>query len=71
MYSGVKKFNSTCGVITMAVTKKSLISNSTSKKSTKKSSPKPAAAAITAAKLATTLRYAKPVPGIQSTRIVY
>ena len=43
----------------MAVTKKSLISNSPSKKSTKKASPKAAASAITAAKMATAIRVAK------------
>jgi len=43
----------------MAVTKKSLISNSSSKKSTKKASPKAAASAITAAKMATAFQPAK------------
>ena len=40
----------------MAITKKSLISNSPSKKSTKKASPKAAANTISAAKLATAMQ---------------
>ena len=43
----------------MAITKKSLVSNSSSKKSTKKASPKAAAPAITAAKMATAVVMAK------------
>ena len=46
----------------MAITKKSLISKNSTKKSTKKSSPK--APAITAAKMATTLRYARAANGV-------
>ena len=51
----------------MAVTKKSLISNSSSRKSTKKSSPKAAAPAITAAKMATAVTFAKKVGGLNTT----
>lgn len=52
---------------TMAVTKKSLISNSASKKSTKKSKAKAAAPAITAAKMATAVTFAKKVGGMNPT----
>jgi hypothetical protein len=54
-YICVKKFNPSWGETTMAITKKSLIGNSSSKKSTKKSTTK-ASGPVAAAKLATASR---------------